>query len=57
MMMIIAVKEAAGTTGPRISDTRFLGGHRYVFTPETRPDSQGSLECNPKIPAFPGEEY
>ena len=23
---------------------------------ETRPDSPGSLECNPEIPAFPGEE-
>ena len=33
-------------------------GERSPWLPlETRPDSPEGLECNPEIPAFPGEEY
>ena len=29
----------------------------HLWPLETTPDSRVSLECNPEIPAFPGEEY
>ena len=49
-----SVEAAQGApTDPR-RDSR---GERSPWLPlETRPDSRGSLECNPEMPAFPGEE-
>ena len=37
---------------------RYSRGERSPWLPlATRTDSTGNLECNPEIPAFPGEEY
>ena len=55
METVDSLEAAQGAPRDPRRDSR---GERSPWLPlETRPDSRGSLECNPEIPAFPGEEY
>ena len=50
-----SLEAAQGAPRDPCHDSR---GERSPWLPlETRPTPRGSLECNPEITAFPGEEY